>query len=149
MGRKADSALGLSRALRQPFRGENSNICLGRMCLFLDYNVENYDLKAPTGILLGATDQEFASSSLRLTCTCSCMIRVRKLEEDFEEGEDRAEEDEADLIQKLAMACFDLQASQPELYLVMTKMGMVTMMVIYINRKISYGPNGRMDGWRR
>ena len=55
------------------------------MCLFLDYNVENYDLKAPTGILLGATDQEFASSSLRLTCTCSCMIRVRKLEEDFEE----------------------------------------------------------------
>ena len=113
------------------------------MCLFLDYNVENYDLKAPTGILLGATDQEFASSSLRLTCTCSCMIRVRKLEEDFEE------EDEADLIQKLAMACFDLQASQPELYLVMTEMGMVAMMVIYINRKISYGPNGRMDGWRR
>ena len=47
------------------------------------------------------------------------------------------------------MACFDLQASQPELYLVMTKMGMVAMMVIYINRKISYGPNGRMDGWRR
>ena len=144
MGRKADSGLGLSRALRQPFRGENSNICLGRMCLFLDYNVENYDLKAPTGILLGATDQEFASSSLRLTCTCSCMIRVRKLEEDLEEGED-----EADLIQKLAMACFDLQASQPELYLVMTEMGMVAMMVIYINRKISYGPNGRMDGWRR
>ena len=114
------------------------------MCLFLDYNVENYDLKAPTGILLGATDQEFASSSLRLTCTCSCMIRVRKLEE----GEDRAEEDEADLIQKLAMACFDLQASQPELYLVMTEMGMVAMMVIYIYRQISYGPMCEwMDGW--
>ena len=112
------------------------------MCLFLDYNVENYDLKAPTGILLGATDQEFASSSLRLTCTCSCMIRVRKLEEG-------AEEDEADLIQKLAMACFDLQASQPELYLIMTEMGMVAMMVIYTYKKISYGPNGRMDGWRR
>ena len=143
MGRKADSGLGLSRALRQPFRGENSNICLGRMCLFLDYNVENYDLKAPTGILLGATDQEFASSSLRLTCTCSCMIRVRKLEEDLEEGED-----EADLIQKLAMACFDLQASQPELYLIMTEMGMVAMMVIYIYRQISYGPMCEwMDGW--
>ena len=47
------------------------------------------------------------------------------------------------------MACFDLQASQPELYLIMTEMGMVAMMVIYINRKISYGPNGWMDGWRR
>ena len=111
--------------------------------VFVDYNVENYDLKAPTGILLGATDQEFASSSLRLTCTCSCMIRVRKLEEDLEEGED-----EADLIQKLAMACFDLQASQPELYLIMTEMGMVAMMVIYIYRKISYGPMCEWtDGW--
>ena len=46
------------------------------------------------------------------------------------------------------MACFDLQASQPELYLIMTEMGMVAKMVIYIYRQISYGPMCEwMDGW--
>ena len=46
------------------------------------------------------------------------------------------------------MACFDLQASQPELYLIMTEMGMVAMMVIYICRQISYGPMCEWtDGW--
>ena len=30
---------------------------------------DDYNLKAPTGILLGATAHESASSSLRFTCT--------------------------------------------------------------------------------
>ena len=70
----------------------------------------NQHLNAPTGILLGATDQESASSSERLTCYMCVNVEFLVYDFVFRRGRGRREKEgySAHLIQKLAMACLNL-----------------------------------------